>query len=119
MPKLYGRFFFLKTDNGNLIGEFSNNLGTVVSTESSDFTEPCADIECSNCRYCGTYHSTWQEDGAALFAELKISKKAGTDKLFSLKWRRNTKLIFLGEGMLFNGMLIGDYREPTSTEKTA
>jgi hypothetical protein len=119
MPKLIGRFFFQKTDNGNLIGEFSCNPGTGVSTESSDFILPCEDKECANCKYHGTYHSSWQEDGDPLFAELKIFRKRGSANLFSLEWYRDTILIFVGEGMLFSGNLIGDYHPPSSAEKAA
>ena len=125
MRKLIGRFFFQKTDNGNLIGEFSNNSDT-LSTESSDWKKGCENKECANCKWHGTYHSSWQEECEALFAELKISPKKGSAKLFSLEWCRNNnntssthkELIFVGEGMLCSGLLIGDYRQPTLAEKT-
>ena len=130
MPKLNGRFFFQKTDNGNLIGEFSNNLDPNISTESADCKKGCENKECVDCKWHGTYHTSWQEECDALFAELKIFHKKGSAKLFSLAWCRNNippnnippiqkNLIFVGEGMLCNGMLIGDYRPPNDAEKSA
>jgi hypothetical protein len=110
---LLGRFFFQKTDNGNLIGEYSNNLGTGVSTESADWIKGCEDKECANCKYHGTYHSSWLEGREPQFAELKISQKPGDPKLFKLEWRedKNPNPIYVGEGMLCDGILIGDYHD--------
>ena len=104
--KVVGRFFFKRTDNENLIGEFSNNCGKKISTESADLME-----DHPHDGFIGTYHSTWQEGGEALFAELKISSKGGSNKLFRLEWRRDGNLIFEGEGMRMDGVLIGDYHQ--------
>jgi hypothetical protein len=71
----------------------------------------CKNKKCANYCYHGTYLSTWQEHGVPLFAELKISPKIGADKLFTLKWRRNNVVIFEGEGMLCDGILIVDYHD--------
>jgi hypothetical protein len=106
---LIGRFYFKKTSNGNLIGEFSNNLsGNIISTESADFIKK---VEGADGDYFGEYNSTWQENGNPLFANLKISPKAGNDKLFTLNWSRNGKRVFVGEGMLCDDILIGDYQD--------
>jgi hypothetical protein len=110
---LLGRFFFKETDNGNLIGELSNYPGPEISTESADWIKGCDD-KCANCRYHGTYHSTWLDDDGPQYAELKIfkNKKTGANKLFTLEWRdKNGKLIYEGEGMLCDGILIGDYHD--------
>jgi hypothetical protein len=109
MPtNLIGRFYFKKTRNGNLIGEFSNNLsGNIISTESADFIEK---VEGADGDYFGKYHSTWQENGKSYFANLEITPKVGNNKLFTLNWTRNGK-IFVGEGMLCDDILIGDYKE--------
>lgn len=110
MPDLIGRFFFRKTDNGNLIGEFSNNLDAGIYTESADRIKGCEDKECANCRYHGTYSSTWQENGVPFFADLTISKNTRNNKLFSLKWIvKNGSTNYTGEGMLCDDILIGDY----------
>jgi hypothetical protein len=113
--KVNGRFYFKKTDNGNLIGEFSNNQDDNIYTESADLIKSCANKECANCKYHGTYHSSWQEECEALFAELEISPKKGSAQLFTLEWFRkdssdsHKELIFVGEGMLCDGILFGDY----------
>ena len=104
--KIAGRFFFKKTDNGNLIGEFSNNdPSSKISTESADL-QP----EIHNSGFIGTFHSTWQEAGKPFFAVLTISQKTNS-KLFTLEWNRNNEPIFKGEGMLVDGVLIGDYHQ--------
>jgi hypothetical protein len=110
--QLHGRFFFKKTDNGNLIGEFSNNLDPRIYSESADLIKGCEEKDkgCVYCRYHGTYSSTWQENGSPFFADLTISKNTRNDKLFSLKWIvKNGSKDYTAEGMLCDGILIGDY----------
>ena len=117
--RFLGRFFYKLTDNGNLVGEFSNNVDADIVSESADWKCACED-NCPNCLYHGTYLSTWRHDNGAVIAELKISRKKGidaSDKLFSLEWRKDNKtLIFKGEGMLCDGILIGNYYEPGGDE---
>lgn len=98
--KIIGRFFFKKTSNGNLVGEWSNSHGTQVFSESADLMEPGADT------YLGDYASTWQENKKPIFAILTIRKK-GLGPLFTLEWRGTSN--FDGEGMLCDNILIGDY----------
>ncbi len=100
--KIIGRFYFKKTCNGNLIGEFSNDHGPDVSTESCDL------IGSSN-GYIGKYHSTWQEKEESLFANLTIEKK-GSSHLFALNWSRDDHSVFVGEGMMCDEILIGNYQ---------
>ena len=104
--KLIGRFFFKKTDTGNLIGEWSNNNAPDIYTESSDLQNK--GDEKDKLKFEGTYFSTWQEKGKPKFAELNITHK---DCKYFLLWENEGKKIFYGEGMLMGGMLIGDYRE--------
>src|ERR1039457_6452627 len=92
--KLTGRFYFKLTSNGNLIGEFSNDCSgkpQETATESSDLRgEP-------NGSYLGVYSSTWQENKTACFAELTITQKKDTNRLFSLDLKDSQgKLIFKG-----------------------
>lgn len=111
MPRLGGRFFFKLTDNRNLIGEFSNNLDANISTESADIKESCGDKACANCKFHGTYYSTWRENREPIFAELKITPKTGAANQFTLKWyHEDGGRYFKGEGMLCDGILIGDYQ---------
>ena len=106
---LLGRFFFKKTDNGNLIGEFSNYQDPRIYAESADLIEGCDD-----CSFLGKYHSSWLDDSKPQFAELKIYRKVGACKIFTLEWREkmNPNPIYVGEGMLCDGILVGDYHQP-------
>jgi hypothetical protein len=98
MAKIKGRFYFKRTSNGNLVGEFSNDAGTKTFTESSDLVGP------DSGSFVGQYHSTWQENRQSFFAELTI-KPDGS--LLKLAWLGATK--FEGRGMLCDDILIGDY----------
>lgn len=105
--KLIGRFYLKLTINGNLMGEFSNNIENKVFTESADFV----DKEKSEDQFSGNYNSTWQENNEPIFAHLKIVLK--NKGLYSLTWSDIGKSKkFIGEGMLVDDMILGDYREP-------
>jgi len=101
---LIGRFYFKKTQNGNLIGEFSHSGSLINLTES-------ADIDGYNDNFIGNYYTTWQENKLPLSAELKIEfKPKSGDRIYNLTWKEGGNEIFLGEGFLFDNILIGDYR---------
>ena len=109
--KILGRFYFKRTRNGNLVGEFSNDHSDRVSTESSDLLP--GESGDNQGAYNGSYHSTWQENGNSFFAHLNISPAVRSKCLFRLEWRdksANGKLLFKGEGMLCDDILIGDYQ---------
>jgi hypothetical protein len=104
MATITGRFYFKQTSNGNLIGEFSNDKSTGISTESADL------LGCNNIGFLGTYNSTWRENRTPSFADLEITHKPNTNnKIFTLKWRGKSN--FDGEGMLCDNILIGDYHD--------
>jgi hypothetical protein len=105
---LIGRFYFKKTHNGNLIGEFSNNRINIISSESADVHG-----ENDSDDFIGIYNTTWQQDGQPFFAKLTISYKQNTSqRIYTLEWTdRNSNLIFVGEGFVFEDNLIGDYRD--------
>lgn len=108
MPiNLLGKFYFKKTTNGNLLGEFSNNIDNIILTESADLDQDDSES------YLGDYNSTWQQNGKPCFANLKISQKPGIrNKIFILNWKvKGGILIFKGEGMLCDNILIGDYQK--------
>lgn len=103
---LIGRFYFKKTGNYNLLGEFSNNKSNLIFTESADTTGHDSSKD-----FIGTYNATWQENGEAFFATLTITFKTNTtQQIFELKWMNNNEIIFIGEGFVFDDVLIGDYR---------
>ena len=105
MSKLInGRFSFKKTHTGNLLGEFSNNLNEGVFTESADLCETIDGFE-------GTYKTTWQESGSAMICDLSIKKKyTKSNNIYTLIWSDSSGIKFTGEAMIFDNILIGDYK---------
>ena len=105
---LVGRFYFKKSHNGNLTGEFSNNRINFVSSESADVQDNEANTD-----FVGTYNTTWQQEGQPFFCKLIISYRQNTSqRIYSLEWRGNDgNLMFVGEGFVFENTLIGDYRD--------
>jgi len=122
MCKLIGRFFFKLTDSKNLIGEFSNNLSKRNYTESADRIFTVA----GGGKFDGDYYSTWyeEEEHESALAKLEIRQKPECENIYSLKWSliRTNKLpdvcpTFRGEGIVCDGMLIGDYRNFNTIDK--
>jgi hypothetical protein len=106
MSNIRGRFYFIQKNKRNLIGEFSNNESNFISTESADKVSLTIEDD-----FIGDYRSSWQENGESLYSDLKIRYKNGTSQtIFSLDWNRNGLPIFVGEGMLCDNILIGDYQ---------
>ncbi len=114
---LIGRFYFKLTDSKNLIGEFSNNRCNRNSPECGDRISSNTD----DGTFVGEYHHIWYDDvsrkpGAVVY-RLKIEHKSECKDIFTLTWRfmpdgvtPNSTPTFWGEGILCDGMLIGDYR---------
>jgi len=101
---IIGQFYLKKTDNGNIIGEFSNNLSDGVYSMSGDLLE-------GESGFTGTYRVTWREKNEGIFTYLEISYLYENNKLFKLVWKDNKKKeLFEGEGMLSDNLLIGSYR---------
>ena len=101
---IIGQYYLKKTDNGNIVGEFSNNLSDGVYSMSGDLLE-------GGEQFIGTYRVTWREKNEAIFTYLEISYLYDNNKLFKLVWKDNKKReLFEGEGMLCDDLLIGNYR---------
>jgi|SRR5580698_11436068 len=99
--RINGRFYLRKTANGNLLGEWSNNVTPGI------FTESCDSDGHTNQLFDGMYFSTWREGRDAFFATLTIRAQGS---IFLLEWRGSDGN-FDGQGMLErDGVLIGDYR---------
>ncbi len=101
-----GRFYFKRTTSGNLIGEFSHHRMKENSTEGANRTSP------DKGSFDGTYITTWSDNSTPQIAQMVITPKSGCTNIFTVEWTNLTshKIIFLGEGMIVDGMLIGDYR---------
>ncbi|WP_296148977.1 hypothetical protein [uncultured Flavobacterium sp.] len=103
---ILGRFYFTQTQNGNLLGEFSNNTSLGNSSESADINS----LFDSNRKFLGYYRSTWFENGAQ-FLNLNIEEKGGTGgRILILRWHNpDGTIAFYGEGFLNADILIGNY----------
>ena len=109
MSQIIGRFYFKKTINGNLQGEYSNNYSDKSYTESA--TRVGLDANESE-KYEGMYNTSWIEtdENKCFSAHLKISKKQDCLNIFSLEWMSKTgKILFEGEAMLCDKALVGNY----------
>ena len=93
-----GSFYFDKTVNGNLIGEFSNNETDFIMTES-------AMTKINKPTFEGTYTSTWY-DVDLNKATLEITKIGCK---YKLDWTEPGKQGYEGEGFLTGDKLIGFY----------
>jgi hypothetical protein len=122
---LIGRFFFKLTDNKNLIGESSNSGDRRIYAESADRIPDGTDDGSFSGKYNHTfchYYENGKVEGVV--AKLTIWRKPDCQNIFSLKIEVQNNMppaerTFWGEGMLCDGMLIGDYRNfkdiPTSS----
>lgn len=107
MAKIVGSFYLRKTDSGNLLGEFTNNVRFTVSTENADLKE-AGDVP-----YVGRYLSTWLEGGIPHTAELVIDHLENAEtcgKHYKLVWTgEDNKPIYEAEALLAEDVLVGHY----------
>ena len=103
---ILGRFYFKQTQQGNLIGEYSNQNSKEVWSESAN-----KDKDNPNEPFIGKYTSTWGESDSAKLCELTIEPKRNTTGIFSLSWIKGKEPIFKGEGFIADNILIGDYQD--------
>ena len=102
-----GRFYFKKTQSGNLIGEYSNNNIDKIISESADLISQNTSND-----FIGIYNSTWIESNLPEHCELTIKHKPNSNNnIYQLVWLRisDREILFTGEAMLVDGILIGDY----------
>ena len=106
MVNIIGRFYFKKTSNGNLLGEFSHNLSNQLDTESA--VKKSGSIN----SFVGKYTTSWSETNSKNPVTIDITHKLGSsNSIYTLIWSEKGKIIFRGEGMLCDDILIGDYRD--------
>lgn len=99
-PKLIGNFYFKRTVNGNLIGEFSNDTTPDILSESCDLIGNSSD-------FVGTYNSSWRQGSKVFQLQLEISKIPKNK--FKLLWREADTLKYSGVGFMVNDLLVGYY----------
>ena len=115
MPRTHGTFYFKRTTAGHLLGEYSNPSTPRARPECA-FREDS--IPNSNrTTFAGDYISTWYEPGEVpetVAATLTIAAKsapADPTTQFELTWTElgSPNVMFRGEAMLNDGILIGHY----------
>lgn len=101
---ILGRFYFRQTQNGNLLGEFSNQRSHENRTESADLITSVTEA------FIGDYNATWFE-GGAITNHLRIFPKPNSNnQILLLEWTdANNRFVFRGEGFIVDGILIGNY----------
>ena len=110
--RVFGRFYFKMTANGNLIGEYSNRHPH--STRA--YAEAATRISTGR-DWVGDYTTTWCEapNDRCLSARLEIRPKPDCTGIFRLMWKSEPnphgKPLFSGEAMLCEEMLVGDYMD--------
>ena len=110
MSNIIGRFYFKKTENGNLFGEYSNNLST-------NNTPECALLTSMNNNFIGTYKTNWVDESqvshsGSINIYPKIIGEKVVPNIFKIDWVEDnieTSKLY-GEGFIIDGILIGDYR---------
>ena len=106
MEKIIGRFYFKLSSNGNLLGEYSNNVSTDCDVEAA---RRLSERQGTNINpFVGKYNSTWTEGASSHSATLTITKR--TAQIYSVEWSRNNEPVFTGEAMIMDGILIGNYQ---------
>jgi hypothetical protein len=80
--KIFGRFYFRQTRNGNLLGEFSNNAS------NRNFTESANILSEFQTEFVGNYVTTWNENEPTSL-DLVISNKTSTNGIFTLIWSQS------------------------------
>ena len=108
-----GRFYYMQTESGNLMGEYSNQMSKSNTPESAELikgTKP----------FIGCYNSTWFEriDGESVSMILTIDfKPESKGRILKLIWQVNGEDQFYGEGFIFNNILVGNYWDPELEER--
>lgn len=110
MSTIIGTFYFKQTNSGNLIGEFTNNNMSGISTESADITSNY------KMKFEGTYETTWFEEnmGQKLTLEIKV-KETKSRLIYKLFWKKNEIIKFCGIGFIVGKKLIGYYTDDKKT----
>ena len=97
-----GSFWFQLTQNGNLVGEFIDNVKSNVFTESADRKKGMP------ASFRGIFDSTWLESRQAIKMELNI--QPGGYQIFELRWLAENRIRYYGEAFLAgDGKLTGTY----------
>lgn len=99
-----GSFWLQLTQNGNLVGEFIDNVTKKIVTESAD----CRERDKLD-SFVGTFGSTWSESDRPKSMALEI--KESKNGILELIWSDKNGIGYYGEAFLSgDGKLVGTYR---------
>jgi len=107
MGKVIGRFYFKLSDNGNLLGEYSNAGSTECDVEAAKRIHTSEETSVEP--FEGEYTSTWTEGKKVESATLKITRRPNSAGIFSVIWCDGNRELFTGEAMVVDRILIGNY----------
>ena len=98
-----GSFHFRLTNAGNLLGEYFNNYGNIISSESTNRINP-------GIGFVGQYVTSWIENGQeAIINNLEIQPTRNVN-MFTLVWTDlNGKVTFRGKASLSEENIIYGY----------
>lgn len=106
MCNIIGSFYLKRITKDKLMGEFTNNKLFTVSSES------CELIEAGDAPFIGKYNSKWDIGGKCYSAILTISfidHAENKNVKYNLTWFMDGWLMYEGEAILVDDMLIGHY----------
>lgn len=106
MNEIIGSFYLKKAGDRKLSGEFTNNTRFTLSTER------CELVEAGNEPFLGRYNSYWHigdNDYTAVLIISFIDHAENKNVKYKLTWFMDDKLMYEGEAILVDDMLIGHY----------
>jgi hypothetical protein len=115
MARTHGTFYFKLTTAGHLLGEYSNPDTPRARPECA--FRPDGTASADRTTFAGIYTSTWYEPGqvpevvAATLTIVAKSESGNPATQFILTWTEleSPNVMFRGEAMLNDGILIGHY----------
>jgi hypothetical protein len=113
---LIGSFYFKLTSNLNLVGEYANNDKGSTHPQTECANRVSLLTITSSTPFVGDYITTWHDGTkkSSHLCDLEITCKSGSTSVFTITWRvhKNPSIIFVGEGMICDGILVGFYTTP-------
>ncbi len=106
MYNIIGSFYLKRVSKDKLLGEFTNNKRFTVYSES------CEVIEGGSAPFLGKYSSTWyigDENYLAILIISFIEHAENKNVKYKLSWYMDEKLVYEGEAILVDDMLMGHY----------
>ena len=105
MEEIIGNFYYTRSVNGNLLGEFTNNLDDRILSESCN---PRTNMD----GFIGEYNSSWQQNRDTFGFGLTIDNHPTALGKFTLIWSNpNGTPEYFGEGFRVGEMLVGFYTD--------